>query len=492
MSAPLVYVIVLSWNGMEHLPVCLASLKRQSYPNFRVLLVDNGSTDGSRSYVRREHPGVELIENGRNLGFAEGNNRGMRLAMERGAEFVILLNNDTECDADLVAALVAAAMTDPSVGACAAKLLFFDARTVLNGIGTEVTMLGCGGDRGMGEKDEGQYNRIEEVFGVSGGACLLRSAALRKVGLFEPGYFIFLEDIDLSWRIRLAGYRILAVPGSVVYHKFNATMGSFSAFRIFLNEKNRIRNVLKNFSARTLRTVLPRMLRYDTKLVRDIVAGGGARSFARAMIYPRAYAWNLLHLPGLLVMRRRVRGFRAVSDEEMLRFITPVYGQSHRITPDYPVHDRRLYERSSAKPPRIVMGESDTASLGAGWANLYRAGPAGEKARRLSTDAWFFLPRSPGAAEFLEIAFVGCPVKPLSGEVFANGARVGPFALDKDERRTIRFPLGVRPRLLTDIQGVWECRIVTKEGWRQNDDFGNGDYRLLGPSVGTITLSGTS
>jgi GT2 family glycosyltransferase len=493
MNTPLVYVVVLNWNGMKHLPACLASLKKQSYTNFKVLIADNGSSDGSPLYVRREHPEVELLDNGRNLGFAEGNNRGIRLAMERGAEFVILLNNDTECDADFVSALVAAAMTDPAIGACAPKLLFFDARSVLNGVGTEVTMLGCGGDRGMGEKDEGQYDRVDEVFGFSGGACLLRCEALRKVGLFESNYFIFLEDIDLSWRMRLAGYGIIAVPAAVVYHKFNATMGNFSAFRIYLNEKNRIRNVLKNFSGRTLRTVLPRMLRYDMKLVRDIVARGGSGSFARAMIYPRAYAWNLLHLPGLLAMRRRVNRFRTVSDEEMLRFITPVYGQSHRITPDYPVQDRGLYGRTSPKPARIVMGENDGASLGAGWANLHDSGPAGEKARRLSTDARFFLPRSPDADESIEIAFVGCPVKPLSGEVFANGARVGVFALATNERRTLRFPLppnGVRPLLFTDSQGIWECRIVTKEGWRQNDYFGNGDYRLLGPSVRKISIHG--
>jgi len=157
------------------------------------------------------------------------------------------------------------------------------------------------------------------------------------------------------------------------------------------------------------------------------------------------------------------------------------------------VQDLSLYARTSPKPSRIVMGQNDGASLGAGWANLHGVGPAGEKARRLSTDARFFLPRASGADESLEIAFLGCPVKPLSGEVFANGVSVGTFALDKNERRAIRFPLGVtlgvRPRLLTDIQSVWEFRIVTKAGWRQNDYFGNGDYRLLGPSVGTITLN---
>lgn len=488
MNTPLVHVIVLNWNGMGHLPACLASLKRQSYPDFRVLLVDNGSTDVSLSYVRREHPEVELFENGRNLGFAEGNNRGIRLAMERGAEFVILLNNDTECDAGFVSALVSAAEEAPSIGACASKLMFFDARSVLNGVGTEATMLGCGGDRGMGEKDAGQYDRVEEVFGISGGACLLRSEALRRVGVFDPRYFSVLEDIDLSWRIRLAGYRIVAVPDSVVYHKFSASFGRCSALRVYLNERNRMRNVLKNFSARTLRTVLPRMLRHDAKLVRDILAGGGPRRLSRAMVYPRAYASNLLRLPSLIAARRRIRDFRALSDDEMLRFITPVWGQSHRITPDYPMHDRALYERSPAKPARIVMGENDGSSLGPGWANLHAAGPSGEKVRRLSPDAWFFLPRAPGTDGVMEIAFMGCLVKTLSGEVCANGVRVGPFALDKNERRTIRFPLS------REIPGddVWECRIVAAEGWRPDDHFRNGDCRLLGPSVGTITLSGAS
>lgn len=488
MTSPLVYVLVLTHNGLEHLPVCLGSIARQTYRPLRTLLVDNASTDGSVDYVARNFPDIEILRNERNVGFAEANNRGMRLAMERGAEFVALLNNDTECDPGFLSALVSAAATDPSIGACAPKLLFYDARSVLNSVGTEVTMIGCGGDRGMGERDEGQYDRMEEVFGVSGGACLLRCEALRRVGFFESNYFIFLEDIDLSWRMRLGGYRILAVPSSVVYHKFNATMGRFSAFRIYLNEKNRIRNVLKNFSPRTLRTVLPRMLRYDARLFRDILSGGGPGRLSRAMVYPRAYAWNLLHLPGLVAQRRRVLGFRSLSDEEMLRFITPVYGQSHRITPDYPVHDRARYERSSSRPVRIVMGENDGDSLGPGWANLHAAGTGGRKARRLSTDAWFYLPRSSSEDRALEIAFLGCQVKPLSGEVFANGALLGSFAfaLGSDLRYTLKFPLSA------EIPGddVWECRIITRGGWRPNDHFGNGDYRLLGPSVREISLRG--
>jgi GT2 family glycosyltransferase len=484
MNPPRVFVIVLNWNGLEHLPACLASLKRQSHPAFTTLLVDNGSTDGSVDWARREHPRVEVLRLEKNLGFAEGNNRGIRLAMGRGAEHVILLNNDTECDPEFVAALVSAADADPAIGACAPKLLFFDARSVLNGVGTEVTMIGCGGDRGMGERDEGRYDSVEEVFGISGGACLLRCGALRRVGLFEPGYFIFLEDIDISWRMRLAGYRVVAVPAAVAYHKFNATMGKFSARRIYLNEKNRIRNVLKNHSMRTLRAVLPRMLRYDARLVADILSRGGPGALSRAMVYPRAYAWNLARLPGLVALRLRARRFRAVSDEQMLRFITPVYGQSPRITPDYPVHDAALYARSSSRPSRIAMGEGDASSLGPGWANLH-AVPSGGKARRLSTDAWFYLPRTPGAAESLEVSFLGCPVKPLSGWLFANGERIGTFSLDRDERRVETHPLPPGGA----AEDIWECRIATSEGWRPDDHFGNGDYRLLGPSVTAIRIA---
>jgi hypothetical protein len=170
----------------------------------------------------------------------------------------------------------------------------------------------------------------------------------------------------------------------------------------------------------------------------------------------------------------------------MLRFIIPIYGPSNRITPDYQVYDLTRYRHSAEKPMRIAMGENDQLSLGAGWANLHRAGHAGAWARRGSPDAFFYLPRAAGEDQFLDVAFLGCPVRPLSGELFANGVKAGTFSLGTSECRVARF------RLRQEIpgEGIWECRIRTAEGWRPNDYFKNNDYRLLGPSVTAITLSG--
>lgn len=252
MKSPLVYVLVINWNGREHLEECFDSLVAGVYPNARFVLIDNGSTDGSAEFVKQRYghdARVEVIRNGSNLGWSGGNNVGMERALDAGADYVFLLNNDTVTAPDTVAKLVEMAEPGPEIGALAPKMLLYDNPAIVNSLGLECSVVGCGWDIGIGQPDGPEWNEPRQVIGVCGGACFLRSEALRKTGLLPTDFDIYLDDLDLCLRIWNAGYEIWNCPQAVVRHKFGATMGKGKQVRrkYYLNTRNRARLVARNF-----------------------------------------------------------------------------------------------------------------------------------------------------------------------------------------------------------------------------------------------------
>lgn len=181
MNLPLLSVIIPNWNGAAHLPTCLEALRRQTYPHREILVVDNGSTDGSLSLLAR-YPEVRVLALGRNRGFAGAVNAGIRAA--RG-EILVLLNNDTEAAPTWLEALAAAFARHPDAGLLASKILLFDRREVFHSAGDYYRVDGIPGNRGVWEPDVGQYDREEEVFSACGAAAAYRRALLEDIGLFD-------------------------------------------------------------------------------------------------------------------------------------------------------------------------------------------------------------------------------------------------------------------------------------------------------------------
>lgn len=235
-SPPTVSVILVNWNGRHLLGPCLEALRRQTWPDFEVILVDNASSDGSAAWVAEHYPEVRVVCNERNLGFAEGNNRG--LAAARG-EFIVLLNNDTEAEPDFLAALMAAARQDERIGAVAGVLVFAHRPEIVASAGMRMGWDGVALDRMVGRPRSALPPAPEEVFGASGGAALYRRAMLDEVGFFHPEYFFYLEDADLAWRARLAGWRCCLAPRAVVRHIYSASAGQGSPFKSFHLARNR-------------------------------------------------------------------------------------------------------------------------------------------------------------------------------------------------------------------------------------------------------------
>ena len=247
----LISVIVLNYNGRGFLDGCLTSLASQTYSDFEVIVVDNGSRDGSPEYIEENYPWVRLAKNDENLGFAGGTNVGIRAAK---GEFVITLNNDSRADSRFIEELIKP-MADPEVGVCAAKMLFPDGR--INSAGICISRSGAAWDRGMFEPDRGQYEFVEEVFGACAGAALYRREMLDEIGLFDEDFFLYLEDVDLAFRARLAGWKCLYVPGARVIHHHGGTAGVGSDLAVYYGNRNIVWYPIKDFPFRLLITSLP-------------------------------------------------------------------------------------------------------------------------------------------------------------------------------------------------------------------------------------------
>lgn len=242
---PLVSVIILNWNGGAYVEEAVASILGQNYPSIELIMVDNGSTDGSlRAIKDRFRDRLSCIENKTNEGFASGNNTGIRYA--RGA-YVALLNNDAVADVSWITELVAAAEADPQIGMCASKVLNYFERGVIDTAGHLIYRDGLNRGRGRLEKDDGRYDKAREVFFPSGAAALYRKAMLDQVGMFDEDFFAYGEDADLGIRGRLAGWKCAYVPTAVAYHRYSASTSPYSPLKAFLVERNRMWVAWKNF-----------------------------------------------------------------------------------------------------------------------------------------------------------------------------------------------------------------------------------------------------
>ncbi|HVM69083.1 MAG TPA: glycosyltransferase family 2 protein [Gaiellaceae bacterium] len=230
--------VVLSWNALEDTLACLESLR-----GVPAICVDNGSADGTVAAVRERFPEVEVVATGVNLGFSGGNNVGIRRALERGAEWVLLLNNDATMDAGLPAALARAAAARPDAGVLACKVFFADRPDRIWYAGGRVgLLLGYHGrSRGYGEPDGGRWVHLEDVDRATGAAMAVSRAALDEAGLLDEHLFAYVEDVDWCLRIRAAGHAVVFVPDAIAWHRVSAsTGGAASTANLYYDTRNTI------------------------------------------------------------------------------------------------------------------------------------------------------------------------------------------------------------------------------------------------------------
>lgn len=250
-----VSIIIPNFNGKKYLADCIDSLYRLDFPreDYEIIVVDNASSDGSGEFVSSTYPDVLLITAKRNLGFASGCNLGIK---NSSAEYIILLNNDTVVETDWLTELVAVADNNNEVAIVGSKLLFKHNPNEIQNAASFLTDRGDGGDIGTHQPDEGQYNTTREVMAVCGASMLIKRALIEEIGALDEDFFAYYEDMDLCYRTRLYGKKIIFAPKSVVYHVHAATSGEWSPFFTFLVLRNKLLIHLKNSRADFLLKVL--------------------------------------------------------------------------------------------------------------------------------------------------------------------------------------------------------------------------------------------
>ncbi len=298
-------IIVVNWNGRRYLEECLSALLAQTYSPYEIILVDNGSSDGSVEFVAQRFQEVKIIENGENLGFAAGNNVAIRQA--RG-DYIVTLNNDTRAEPNWLEELVKIVETDDRIGMCASKMLFYYHTGVLNSTGISLDIAGIAWDRRGGEQDDGCEREPIEIFGPCAGAALYRREMLEEIGLFDEDFFAYHEDVDLAWRARSRGWRCIYNPRAVVYHIHSGTGLEGSAFKNRLLGRNKIWTIVKNYPSPHIFLYLPLIVFYDLAAVLYSL-------FKRRDPSPlQGRLASLSMLPEMLRRRREIQRMRTASE----------------------------------------------------------------------------------------------------------------------------------------------------------------------------------
>jgi GT2 family glycosyltransferase/glycosyltransferase involved in cell wall biosynthesis len=354
---PLVSAVIVSRNGRHYLAGCLPSLAEQSYPNLEIIVVDDGSTDGTVPFLYEHFPHVKVVRQSDGPNFASGNNLG---AAHAAGEFILLLNNDTVLAPACVQELVAACYRQENVGGVAAMLRFDDNRSFVNGLGTATRHFGFGHDLGIGNLDAGQFDHFDNVPLLCFGAALIPRRAWEIVGPVETAYTFYYEDADWSYRARAAGFQLAAAPRAVVYHKFGGSVEALpSAFKQRLATRNRLWFVVKNF---TLPAILPQLLLYfldDWGHLLARIARGEAQMVAATL---RGWLEFWLGVPA--IWKRRQLTARAGKVRKLAAVFPPpqMYGRLPRLTAG--VIDRQLKaylatQAASAHRSRLLIISPD-------------------------------------------------------------------------------------------------------------------------------------
>lgn len=240
-----VSIIIVNWNGMEHLQICLDSLKAQTFKNFEIILIDNGSVDGSLEFVATNYPWVKTVALPHNRGFAGGNNVGLKYA---SGYYIITLNNDTEAEPDWLEELLKVADENPSVGMVASRICSYYDHDLIDSLGVKVCRDGMSrGAFRLQHFSALTLEKTEEILIPSACAALYRRSMIDTIGFFDEEFFAYCEDTDLGLRGRRAGWNALLARDAVVYHKYSQTGGSFSPLKLYLVERNHYWVAFKNY-----------------------------------------------------------------------------------------------------------------------------------------------------------------------------------------------------------------------------------------------------
>lgn len=302
----LVSVVIPNWNGKKYLGPCLDSLKRRAGGDWKVetIVVDNGSIDGSVEFLRKNYPQVKMFTFPENRGFSAAVNLGIKKAAGR---YVALLNNDTEVDKNWLRHLAEEAeKSEPKTMSFASKMVNFHQRDLLDDCGDGYTWYGRAYKRGLKQKDQGQFDQKEFVFGACAGAALYKKELFARIGFFDEDFFAYNEDVDLSFRSQLAGFECWYVPEAIVYHR----KGGFSdnSFAFCLGVKNTLQVIVKNWPLKFIIANLPKIVYAQLRIL------GASLRLGFYTAFFKGYLGFLVRLPKMMRKRKKIQAAKKVPD----------------------------------------------------------------------------------------------------------------------------------------------------------------------------------
>jgi len=312
----MISIIIPNYNGFHHLKDCYDSLRIQNkgadIRDFSIILIDNKSDDDSVKFTKENYPEVHVIENTENTGFAKAVNSGIKYSLKNlNPEIIILLNNDTECDKNFLIEMKKG-FAENDTGSVACKMLNFTNRDVIDDTGDFIKKRGSPYARGHQEKDTGQYDKPEFIFGACAGASAYKSEVFKITGFFDEDFFAYYEDVDFSLRLQLTGFKCFYNPKAIVYHKRGATTNSQTGYQTMQCEKNLIALRLKNYPLPMLISNIPffilaRVRRYFLFIYRD--------SFSVFFSAVNGYSKGIIESPRSLRKRKEIQKKISVSNE---------------------------------------------------------------------------------------------------------------------------------------------------------------------------------
>lgn len=313
---PRISVIIPNWNGVNLLKNCLESLRGQTFRDFETVVVDNGSVDNSVQYIRKNFPGVKLIELKENTGFAPAVNLGIKICV---GDDIVLINNDTKLDRNCLKYLVKAADKHPEVGMVAARMLNYKNPKLIDSAGDYIDAVGHANNIGLGDKDGLKYQKAGYVFLVTGGGGLFKREVFERIGFFDSDYFAYFEDVDFCLRAQMVGFKGWYEPKAVIYHLHKATSNRNKAFTEYLQFRNMTMTVIKDFPYKLLvrNFNLLKIILVNLNTVRYMAGKGYLVEALKAEYY------ILLNFLRLLKKRREIQAGRKVSEDYILENIRP-------------------------------------------------------------------------------------------------------------------------------------------------------------------------
>ena len=299
----MVSIVIVNWNGLHFIGKCLDGLRAQSRKDFSIIMIDNASQDGSLEFVQDNFPEVKVLVQSENTGFSAANNIALKSIR---TEYVALLNNDAVPHRDWLKNLVYALDKDPEAGFCASKMLFYSKPDIIDRAGDIYTTAATALLRGRGEPSQ-KYNNQEYVFGACAGASLYRTKMLDEIGLFDEDFFLVYEDVDLSFRAQLRGYKCLYVPEAIVYHHAGSSIGDDSSISVYYSHRNLEWVYIHNMPARLIvKTILPHFIYVIAAFVFFVLKG-------RALDFIKAKWHALKGLRKALIKRRNIQNAKTVT-----------------------------------------------------------------------------------------------------------------------------------------------------------------------------------